>query len=363
MGDIQLYGHYFPPGKKVGVGIPLANAEVFHDWAIINKVDEDLVALQLSRDVLPAGVTLDYGQILELRGEVDNSNFCCRAIVVSDGSAHRLLLRLIGEIVSDELREFYRVDAFLPIKYFITATQNIDQLQKEWKARTLERQRRELDREAIRWNGELLSSVSHLPQEPLEGREDGTAACSSPGSGTDCDLANDWETIIPLAANISGGGLRILTHQGFALGEYILLELLVPIPQRLIEVIGRVVFASRNYAAGYDTEYFNTGVQFVHIDERDRDAVVEYISAIQLKRIRQMRASYLFRGNREEDELSGVSSDDVQSKNSGSFLKKVVAMLMLLFLVGVCVWFYGNNQQKGEIERSFEDALRNYQKR
>ena len=105
MSDMEPYSRYFPVGIKVGVGIPLPNAEVFKDWAIIHEIDEDLVSLQLSRDVLPVGVSLRYGQILELRGGIEGNGFCCRAIVVSEGDARELLLRLIGEIVSDELRD------------------------------------------------------------------------------------------------------------------------------------------------------------------------------------------------------------------------------------------------------------------
>lgn len=60
MNDMDLYSYYFPAGKKVGVGIPLPNAEVFREWAIIGNIDEDLVSLQLSRDVLPVNVSLYY---------------------------------------------------------------------------------------------------------------------------------------------------------------------------------------------------------------------------------------------------------------------------------------------------------------
>jgi len=33
MSDIEEYARYFPVGNKVGVGIPLPNADVFNDWA------------------------------------------------------------------------------------------------------------------------------------------------------------------------------------------------------------------------------------------------------------------------------------------------------------------------------------------
>ncbi len=45
MSNMELYSRYFPVGKKVGVGIPLPNADVFRDWAIVHEIDEDLVTL------------------------------------------------------------------------------------------------------------------------------------------------------------------------------------------------------------------------------------------------------------------------------------------------------------------------------
>ncbi|MDD2309113.1 MAG: PilZ domain-containing protein [Desulfuromonadaceae bacterium] len=360
MSDIELYSHYFVVGKKVGVSIPLPNADVFKDWAIIHDIDEDLVSLQLSRDDLPSGVSLHYGQILELRGGVEDKGYCCRAIVVSEGVARELLLRLIGEVVSDELREFYRIDAFLPIKYFVSHEQNIDRLHKQWEERRVHRQQLEVEQKDHHWTGGLLPADAGLPPERLHGSlaADDEKSVSAPDT-TEDKAEDSWDAIIPLAANISGGGLRIVTHQGFEYGEYTLLEIFVPSPERVVDVIGRVVFANRNYAAGSDREYFNTGVQFVYIDERDRDAIVTYISTIQLKRIRQLRERYLYRG---------VLDDDEQTKTSeSSGMRRVVkltlsALFFLLLIAFLSIYFryYVREHPKGEIERTFEDGVIKY---
>lgn len=334
MGDMELYSHYFPVGKKVGVGIPLPSADVFRDWAIVHEIDEDLISLQLSRDVLPVDVTLNYGSILELRGGSDENGYCCRAIVVSEGDSRELLLRLIGEIVSDELREFYRVDAYLPIKYFASREQNIDRLRKEWGERRTLRLQRAADSNDGNWGNNAV-----------------------PNTANEAD--SSWDTVIPLAANISGGGLRTITHQGFEIGEYALLEIFVPSPARVIDVVGRVVFANRNFAAGSDHQYFNTGVQFVYLDERDRDAIVNYISTIQLKRIRQLREKYLYRSVTEEEKPFD-SSPKARIKRS---IIRTVSLLLFVALVSSLVsyfWHYAHEHPKGELERSFEDSVKKY---
>lgn len=354
MSDLEQYSRYFFAGMKIGVGIPLPNAEVFRDWAIIHAIDEDLVSLQLSRDVLPASVTLQYGQILELRGGSEGSGYSCRAIIVSEGDDNELLLRLIGEIVSDELREFYRIDAFLPIKYYVSSQQKIEVLHKEWELRRTRRRQIEQEKKDSSWSSTLLSRDANLPQEPIL-NVDGEA--SNTGGASDA-----WDTIIPLAANISGGGLRLITHQDFENGEYVLLEILVPTPRRVVDVIARVIFANLNYAAGTDREYYNTGMQFVYIDERDRDAIVNHIANIQLKRIRMLRERYLFRGSFSNDEASKKS----EGVNLRSILRWAAAMLLVSLFATIVFkyyWHYALDHPKGEIELMFEDAVKQYREK
>lgn len=359
MSDMELYSRYFRARMKVGVGIPLPSAGVFRDWAIIHEIDEDLVTLQLSRDILPVEVSLHYGLILDLRGGPEDTGYSCRAIVVSEGDARLLLLRLIGEVVSDELREFYRIDAFLPIKYFVSREQNIDRLHTQWEERRFRRHQLEIERKDRPWTGMVLPAGSELPNERHQERAGTDEGKSGPGNAAAVtDDSDEWDTIIPLAANISGGGLRIITHQGFEEGEYALLEIFLPSPQRVIDVIGRIVFANRNYAAGSDHEYFNTGVQFVYLDERDRDAIVNYISTIQLKRIRQLRERYLYRGN--------LEYGTQPAKGTTGFKKTLVtvvwvlAFLVLTVLLTDYFWHYAHEHPKGEIERIFEEGIRKY---
>jgi hypothetical protein len=363
MNDLELYARYFPVGLKVGVGIPLPDAHVFKDWAIIHSIDEDLISLQLSRDILPRAVTLQYGQILELRGGNETSGYCCRAIVVSEGYERELLLRLIGEIVSDELREFYRIDAFLPIKYFVSQEQNLGRLRTQWKERCAQRQEREQEQKNQRWVPLVHPEGTELPCERLEEQTE-KALASEEGDlelreNREGQPADSWDTIIPLAANISGGGLRIITHQGFEDGEYMLLEIFVPSPQRVVDVVGRVVFANRNYAAGRDQEYYNTGVQFVCLDERDRDAIIHYISNIQLIRIKQLRERYLYRGVLSDGLHTRMTEPMSARKKSILFLTGISFIVLIGYLVNY-FRHYATEHPKGEIQRIFEEGIKKY---
>lgn len=350
MGDFDQYANFFTSGMKVGVGIPMPNAEVFRDWALIHDIDEDLVSLQLSRDQLPVNVRLHVGQILELRGGQDGSGYSCRAIIVTEGDEREILLRLIGEIITDELREFYRIDAFLPIKYYIPNEQHLEILKDEWEARRWKRQEKELERKLQRWDGAIIGTSANLPQERHQ------------EAPVEEDTDEAWDTIIPLAANISGGGIRVITHQHYEIGTILLLEMLVPGPRRIVDSVVRVVFATRNYAAGKDQEYYNTAMKYIYIDERDRDAIINHISTVQLKRIRQLRERYLFRS----------AADDVEGELLSSGRRWVLigrrAVFTLLFLAIMLIMIlyfkhYSVQHPKNEIEETFEGGIRRYLKK
>lgn len=358
MTDYDNYANYFPVGMKVGVGIPLANAGVFRDWAIIHEIDEDFVSLQLSRDQLPINVSLHVGQILDLRGGKDDSGYSCRAIIVAEGPLREILLRLVGEIVSDELREFYRIDAFLPIKYYISSEQNVDTLKQEWAERREQRQAVDANSHK-RWDSSLVLGRAELPPERrLEqtGDEQGEGDAEEEGE----EQEDSWDTIVPLAANISGGGVRIITHQQFESGDFVLLEMLVPMPRRIVDIVARVITANRNYAAGKDREYYNTGLQFVFIDERDRDAIISHISNVQLKRIRQLREQFLFRDN----SSAGIGEQKAPPLLNWANLARRLGYTFI-FLMVVMLFFnyfrhYAKGHPKNEIEEIFEGGIRKY---
>jgi hypothetical protein len=351
MSDFEQYAKYYTVGLKVAVGIPMPNAEVFHDWAIIHEIDEDLVSLQLSRDQLPVNVSLHIGQILELRGGQEGSGYSCRAIIVTEGDAREILLRLIGEIVTDELREFYRIDAFLPIKYYISKEQNTDRLKSAWEDRFVQRQVQELASKDKRWDSSFVGENATLPNERHQETPD--------TGGQQDDL---WDTIIPLAANISGGGIRIITHQGFEDGDYVPLEILIPYPPRIVDAVARVVFMNRNYAAGSDHDYYNTAMQFVFIDERDRDAIIYYISNVQLKRIRQLREKYLFRSSIDDAEEEPDESALIGIKWANIGKRVVTTLFFAIILLLMFLYFrsYLNYHPKNEIEDTFEGGIRRY---
>lgn len=384
MSDAGRYTNRYFSGMKVEVGIPLPNTKVFRDWAIIDEIDEDLVSLQLSRDMLPDGVNLRVGQILTIRSESDGQAYSCRAFIVSKGYDQDLLLRLTGEIVYDELREFYRIDAFLPIKFHTLDDQNPAIVKKQWEERRKQRleearirEQRRLDAKRERLWAEERARERKLLEGTFPDGQTGPFSTGKPREEPeDNPYYESWGSVTSVAINISGGGLKILTNQGFETDEFLLLEIFVPSLSCIVDIVARVVFSNHNDTAGDEGNCFNTGMQFVFIDERTRFAINSHVSGVQIRRIRQ------FKGFADVEPLNiynaaipdkhyayagGVDAGD-EMDNSRQINRKKIIQQVVLGLFFVCVvgllWFYFSayvvKHPKNQIQDMFETGINKF---
>ena len=157
----------------------------------------------------------------------------------------------------------------------------------------------------------------------------------------------------------------MLLHHGFQPGSLVPLEIYLPVEpdHRIIDAVGVVAFANENYAAGkqFQRTTYNTGLKFKFIDERDRDAIVSYISTVQLKRIRQMREQYLFRSSPASD-----PAPPTEEQRRMFVIKSVAsAITVLALMVGLVLYFkdYAENRPKNQIEQIFDKGFEEYLKK
>lgn len=350
MSDPEQYAQFFPIGIRVGVGIPMQNNELFRDWAIIRALDGDLVELQLSRDVLPADVNMQTGKVLELRVGQSGKGYRCSGVYVSDGEDGAIFLRLTGEVNSSELREFYRIDTFLPFQLQVSKEHNLDKVLNAWRDKREQRLVEEAERrEEMRLKRRDLIFKIAEGEFPEEGREgEKPALVQLPEEELD-HIDPVWDTVMATAVNLSAGGFKFVASDPFELGQIVFLEVFIPTsPPRIMDSVARVVFKNRNYFAGSDKEYWNVAVQFLFIDERDRDAIVRLISNLELIRIRMLRQKSLL-----EDGF-------VTSSRLGPFKMAFAALLLfaLIALIFSYVRSYSRSPVKNEIEESFESGIR-----
>lgn len=157
----------------------------------------------------------------------------------------------------------------------------------------------------------------------------------------------------------------MLLHHKFEENTLVPLEIYLPSepePQ-IIDAVCIVAFANENYAASkqFNRTSYNTGLKFKFVEERDRDAIVSYISNVQLKRIRQMREHYLFRSGPE------APQPDVPPEQRLKLLIKTIltVSVVIIALISMAVYFknYAENRPKNEIELIFEKGFGEYLKK
>lgn len=324
MAENPSYTKYFTLGSRIGISIPLAGGKFFNEWGTIwSFEEEDLIEFQLSRDLLPTEVVVELGTILELKTEANGVRYSSRGIVVATNGPSRYFIRIIGEVILDEIREYYRLDVFLPMTYRALPGLSAEEAETQWRERREQRLREKLEN-------------SMRPAEPLS--------------------AGD---VHPTAANISGGGVRIRIPDEFKVDDLLDLQFFVPSSQTsketVIDIIGQVVYVNGSGNVEGRTQMFATAIRFLYIDERDRDQVIKFISWEQLQRIRQLRERY-------------YPKDEEETPPSKS--RKVIKTLFLLLVAGVVGGFlidalidYHAHHEKSEIHKIFEQGLREYMKK
>jgi hypothetical protein len=318
------YDKYFHAGLRIKLSIPLSGGEVFREWAVVENLELNLISLRMSRSLLPEHVQISIGSILEVRMFGEASSYCCRGIVISEYDGSLLLMELISEVISSELREYFRIGVFLPIKMQRPADQDNDKVKDEWMARR-----------------RLLSPLM------LEGEESLRMA----------GLESDWNMVLPTATNISGGGMRCKFSSQVYKGDMVHLEIFLPLtPPRTITVVGKVVYV--NEVVEESTPLWDTALHFLFVEERDRDAIINYISEVELRRIREFKKSYLNYSMGQERPQTNSGWERLLIR--GFYI--IIVVFTLYYLINALL-SYHHHHEKHVIEKSFEDSVREYAKK
>ncbi|WP_298267512.1 PilZ-like domain-containing protein [Geobacter sp.] len=315
------YYKYFDVGLRVEVRFPHSGDLSFSDWAVITLFEEDLVELQLSRDLLPEFVRTDVGTILDLRLGKEGSAYCCRSIIVGERTGAKITTRLIGEVVPDELREFYRIDAYITLRYRLPTGEPAGEIKARW--------------EAGRY-----------------GHPDAGGDLSPFPAGTDLPGGRPLGHPAPVAANISGSGIRIRTHEQFAIGDLLPLDLFLPEQPKTISVVGQVVHVGQVRTRDGEPPLFSTALHFFCIDERDRDAIVKFVSMVQLEHLRSIRGNTI--------SITDLEYTDYSRRMRLRRIMFAAILTTIILIVMALLAISRLTGAKGEIERDYEREIRKY---
>ena len=237
--ELSNYHDYFHLGQRARVEMSLQGDRVFNDAATVTAIGNGEIGLRLSRDKLPEGVMLHSEAPLVVRVGRGGNGYSCRAVVLDEPFGESLRVGFIGQVMSEDLREYFRLAAEIPVTLFnVTA---------------------------------------------------GTAEESGTGG-----LRLATEGRLPRIVNISGGGLRTETEMAMSYDDIIYATFHLPLPEpKVIPVVTQVVHSEViERSAG---PCVSAGLHYMHINERDRDAIVRYVCNEEIRRIRLRRKDFFSR--------------------------------------------------------------------
>jgi len=350
MSEAEQYAQFFTQGLKITVCIPMDNNELFRDWAIVEELEEEILTLQLSRDELPAEVHLIPGIILDLRLGKDGAGYRCSSFFVEEVRSGKIIAHLTGDVGTSELREFYRIDLFLPFRCQFTEEQNLNVLIGKWRKKKQIRLAYEVERRDAfaEKHKELLFRIA-AGEFDAEGQEQ--VRNKQPVVEEFNPIDETWDDVNAGAINLSAGGFKFVSSDDYKTDEVVFVEMFIPsTPPRIMDSVARVVFKSMNYSFKDDMEHFNVALNFVLIDDRDRDAIVSHISHIESLRIRQKRQLPSF-----------VLKDG--AKKLISPLKKaiwIVFLSVLIYYFSSYLYDYKQRKIHNEIQDMFGNAVKKY---
>jgi hypothetical protein len=290
------YLKYFDIKKRVNVNLSLGNGRFFNEWGEVRSFrDHDLIEVIFSGDPFPEGVRLGIGTVLELHTIVGETRYSCHGIVVGSDSPGFFIIRLIGDVIIDEPREFYRIDVFLPLTYRV----------------------------------EPVGNSRHAEEE------------RPPPS-------------VPIAANISGGGLRSWLPEKLEKDRLVELLLYVPLLDggtRSIPAVGKVVQVSPEPLGTPARPLWDTAFHFQEIDERDRDEIIKFINLEQRHHIRIRERSFL--------EESGRGKANARRRLVNKILYTLILLLFCILTFNYLAGYY-RYHEPSEIGKIFEKGVREY---
>jgi hypothetical protein len=314
--DLLKYADYFSIGMRVEVELPLAEGNLLRDEASIVFARKDLLELQLSRQINPESVILEIGTDLFLRTGERGKGYRCRAIFLRCDNPNRLHVRLAGEIIPFNEREFFRVDVYIPLSYHPYSVHG---------------------RKEIRH--EDTDSTSEVTQG-IENR-----------AGIDADQKRPF----PVAANLSGAGVRINIPERFGIDDLLELTLYLQyVDSKKISVLGQVVHVTELSQPGDSNPLFGTALRFISMDDTHHEILLRFIHKVQANQLKRLR-----------EESLRQSALAVESVSDPIFCRRrvqaiILLIISLLLFAGFFQYldYYHHHKNKGEIERTFEEQIK-----
>jgi hypothetical protein len=251
------YDQYFKIGQQVKVGVRLSGTLLRESNGEITNIDGNHVYVEVLGGGLPTRSSEGKtdSRVL-LSGWSGWGFYCCDAHLEESGSRKELLLKLVGTVEEKQRREHFRLDVLIPFILDAPDNQHAGTIKENW-------------------NASLVRNRNAPPPKMFPS-----------GKGYRA-VTRNGDDLPPETVNLSGGGMRVRMNSGIRVGNLVNVDLHIPLPSpRIISVVAEVLRCNEVTLRIEKEPVFIIALRFIHIDEKDREAVIAFIFAEQRKQLK-----------------------------------------------------------------------------
>jgi hypothetical protein len=258
------YGDYFHQGQRARIDFQVTGRSC-QEWMEIAALHSATLTLMRSGKLL-AEVSPKSGINVVVRVGRRGQAYLCKGLLqdVNDNGTWKILLT--DHVVTDEQREYYRLDTRLPMNVSRETPQRF------WEGRN---------------NVPIAARATGFPKAESSFKAHYTYLVPE-----QAEEAGDGPQIV----NISGGGIRAEMTEEVETGTLVYVTFHLPLPEpKMVPAIAEVVHCEELVAAASAEEKpcYSVGLRYVNIHERDRDSIVQYVCAEEIKKMRNRRKGYV----------------------------------------------------------------------
>lgn len=246
MGSLKTdYPKYFSVEQAATLAFTMEDGKDLEIQGVVTAVRGEMVTVECLGRVGASGPPLQPGDVTVFSARSNCEINRCTAIV-AQLSGRKLGLRLFGNVEEQQRRQYFRLDLSMPFRYAVAEGGKFEAVVDAWLA----------EREKLLARGD-------------NGKE-----------------------ILPEQANLSAGGIRFTTREKLDQGTYVTMTMfLATEPPRLVHTVGKVVRSNELQLEFGIAIRFTTALEFVCIDEGDRDAVITFLFSEQRRQLQRRRTA------------------------------------------------------------------------
>lgn len=251
------YEKYFSPEQQARILFRLTDGNVMDRYAEITGIDSNLVQMELLGEGISEGEPAkNTGIKVSVSVTSGWGLFRCNGVLENVLIDKKISIRLTGQVEEQQRREYFRLDVDVPLICTVPADQHTVAVKQEW-------------------NNKKKKYLSVVPvMSPVE-------------SGYKVVKWLGGDDLMPLNANLSGGGLRFKSPEYLEPGTRVLVDLFLPLaPARVISLAAEILRCNEIQLSWEKGTSYTTAMKFTCIDEKDRELIISFVFCEQRNKLK-----------------------------------------------------------------------------